>query len=100
MKIDFQYFGNYTPLGVWGIIIEQHLPFASSTEYSFFSIGDSTRDIAYDTESDKIFEATFELDNKYQTVQACTFPPQFGSRSTRKKASMYPTYQIKFFSLK
>ena len=52
--------------------VTNYLPFAKSTAYSFFSIGDSTRDIAYDTESDKVFEATFELDNKYQTFQACT----------------------------
>ena len=53
--------------------VSSYLPFASSTEYSFFSIGDSTRDIATDTDTDKVFEATFELDNKYQTIDRKVF---------------------------
>ena len=53
--------------------VSSYLPFASSTEYSFFSIGDSTRDIATDTDADKVFEATFELDNKYQTIDRKVF---------------------------
>ena len=63
--------------------VTNYLPFAKNTAYSFFSIGESTRDIAFDPISEKVFEATFELDDKYQTVQACTFPPQFESRGTR-----------------
>ena len=53
--------------------VTNYLPFATSTIYSFFSIGDNTRDIAYDADSDKVFEATFELDNKYQTIDRKVF---------------------------
>ena len=53
--------------------VANYLPFAASTIYSFFSIGDNTRDVAYDTDSDKVFEATFELDNKYQTIDRKVF---------------------------
>ena len=50
-----------------------YLPFASSKEYTYFSIGQDSKDIVYDSKNLAVFSIKFEIDNNYQTIQRQVF---------------------------
>ena len=50
-----------------------YLPFASSKEYTYFSIGQDSKDIVYDSKNLAVFSIKFEIDNMYQTIQRQVF---------------------------
>ena len=48
-------------------------PFASSSSYSFFSIGETFQDYYTEKADGVVFDLTFSLDDKYQTIERTVF---------------------------